>query len=188
MPDFSTLISSLKSPRTSLAVFLFSAGLLYAPFEALGITRPNFTVEYESIFVVLLFLAGAILIVEFLVFLGRIIKKPYLIWKRRATVEKIFLSLNLAELCVLWAMTQSGTKTIKGSSSNHTMLSLRQKGCLHITSGIQYLNQLHHEMPDDLYQIVAKRGYERMPDDFKEAASFQDDVRNYVDMATDRWS
>lgn len=43
MPDLSALLSPLKSPKTALAVFMFSAALLFAPFERLGLKRPDFT-------------------------------------------------------------------------------------------------------------------------------------------------
>jgi len=188
MPDLSALLSPLKSPKTALAVFLFSAALLYAPFDRIGLIRPAFTTEYESFIVVVLFLSAAILAVEILSVAWRVTKRPYYKWKRKRRVEEIFLSLNIEELCVLWAMTQSGTKTIKGSSSNSIMLSLREKGCLYLLSGIQAANQLHHAVPDDIFKVVSERGFARMPDDFKNSARFEDEVKNIVGAATDRWS
>jgi hypothetical protein len=188
MPDLSALLVPLKSPKTALAVFLFSAALLFAPFERLGLARPAFTTEYESFFVIILFLSAAMLAVEILSNGWRLALRPYYATRRKKWVDEAFLALNIQELCVLWAMTQSGTKTIKGSSSNHVMLSLRQKGCLHLISGIQSANQLHHAMPDDIFKIVAKRGYDRMPDEFKNSVRFDDEVRNIVHAATDPWS
>ena len=188
MPDLSALLSSLKSPKTALAVFLFSAALLFAPFDRLGLARPAFTTDYQSFIIVILFLSAAILAVEILGFIWRQTKRPYYSWKRRRWVNETFLSLNLEELCVLWAMTQAGTKTIKGSSSNELMLSLRQKGCLHIVSGIQTVNQLHHAMPDEIYKIVSEKGFGRMPDNFKNSVRFEDEVQSILSAATDRWS
>lgn len=188
MPDLSALLAPLKSPKAALAVFLFSASLLFAPFDRLGITRPAFTTEYESFFVVILFLSAAILVVEILTKAWRLAMRPYYAMKRKQMVEEVFLSLNLEELCVLWAMTQSGMRTIKGASSNPLMLSLREKGCLRLMSGFQSFNQLHHSMPDDIFKIVAERGYDRMPDDFKKSVRFDDEVRNIVQAATDPWS
>lgn len=188
MPDLSALLAPFKSPKTALAVFLFSAALLFAPFDRLGLTRPAFTTEYESFFVIILFLSAALLAVEVLVQLWRLAMRPLYARRRKKWVEETFLSLNLQELCVLWAMTQSGMKTIKGSSSNHLMLSLRQKGCLRLMSGLQSYNQLHHEMPDDIFKIVAERGLDRMPDEFKNSTRFDDEVRNIVHQATDMWS
>jgi hypothetical protein len=135
-----------------------------------------------------LFLSAAILAVEILSKAWWLATRPYYAWKHKQMVEEAFLSLNLQELCVLWAMTQSGVRTIKGSSSNHLMLSLREKGCLRLISGIQSLNQMHHSMPDDIFKVVAERGYDRMPDDFKNSVRFQDEVRNILHEATDRWS
>lgn len=188
MPDFSALLSPLKSPKTALAVFLFSAALLFAPFDLLGLTRPAFTTEYEAFIVVALFLSTAILAVEILSGTWGLLKRPYYRWKRKQSVEEIFLSLNLQELCVLWAMTQSGIRTIKGSSSNDIMLSLRQKGCLFIVPGLQVANQMHHAMPDDIFKIVSEKGLSRMPDDFTKSARFEDEIRSIVSVATDRWS
>lgn len=188
MPDLSALLGTLKSPKTALAVFLFSAALLFAPFDHLGLNRPAFTTEYESLFVIALFLSAAILAVEVLSKGWRLALRPYYARKRKKWVEETFLSLNLHELVVLWAMTQSGTKTIKGSSSNHLMLSLRQKGCLHLIPGFQSPSQLHHAMPDDVFNIVSERGFDRMPDDFKNSVRFDDEVRDIVEAATDRWS
>lgn len=59
MPDLSALLVPLKSPKAALAVFLFSAALLFAPFDRLGLARPAFTTEYESFFVIILFLSVA---------------------------------------------------------------------------------------------------------------------------------
>lgn len=188
MPDLSALLSPLKSPKTALAVFLFSAALLFAPFDRLGLARPAFTTEYETFIVVTLFLSAAILTVEVLSWVFRQAKRPYRAWKRKKWVEKTFLSLNLQELCVLWAMTQSGTRTIQGSATNHLMLSLREKGCLYLVSGFQTVNQLHHVMPDDIFDVVAQRGFDRMPDDFKNSVRFDDEVRSILHQATDRWS
>ena len=188
MPDLSALRSPLRSPKTALAVFLFSAALLFAPFDRLGVTRPAFTTEYESFFVGILFLSAAILAVEMLSSAWQLARRPYYMWKRKQWVEETFFSLNLQELCVLWAMTQSGMKTIKGSSSNYLMLSLRQKGCLYIVPGIQTANQLHHAMPDDIFTIVSERGYDRMPDDFTSSSRFEDELRDILHAATDRWS
>lgn len=188
MPDLTALLASLKSPKVALAAFLFSAALLFAPFDWLSLTRPAFTTEYESLFVIILFLSAAILVVEVLSKGWRLALRPYYARKRKKRVEETFLSLNLQELCVLWAMTEHGTKTIKGSSSNHLMLSLRQKGCLHIVSGLQSPNQLHHAMPDDIFKIVSERGYDRMPNDFKNSVRFDDEVHNIVQAATDHRS
>jgi hypothetical protein len=85
-------------------------------------------------------------------------------------------------------MTQLGTKTIKGSSSNYIMLSLRQKGCLYLVPGIQSANQLHHAMYDDIYKVVSEKGFGRIPDEFKYSSNFQESVRAIVESATDRWS
>lgn len=188
MPDLSALLAPLKSPRTALAAFLFAASLLFAPFDWLGIKRPAFTTEYESFFVVILFLSAAILAVEILSTARRLAMRPYYARKRKQMVEETFLSLNLEELCVLWAMTQAGVRTIKGASSNPVMLSLREKGCLRLMSGLQSFNQLHHAMPDDIFKIVSERGYDRMPDDFKKSVRFEDEVRNILHAATDPWS
>lgn len=188
MPDLSALLAPLKSPKAALAVFLFSAALLYAPFDLLGLTRPAFTTEYESFFVIILFLSAAILAVEVLSNGWRLALRPYYARKRKKWAKETFLSLNLQELCVLWAMTQSGTKTIKGSPNNHLMLSLRQKGCLHFVPGPQSAYQLHHAMPDEIFKIVSERGYDRFPDDFKNSARFEDEVRNIFQAATDPWS
>jgi hypothetical protein len=188
MFDLSSILSSLKSPKTALAVFIFSAALLFAPFDQLGIARPAFTTEYESLIVITLFLSSAVITVEFLALAWNTIRRPYYAWRRQQSVLNIFFSLNLEEICLLWAMTQLGTKTIKGSSSNYIMLSLRQKGCLYLVPGIQSANQLHHAMYDDIYKVVSEKGFGRIPDEFKYSSNFQESVRAIVESATDRWS
>lgn len=189
MPDLSALLALLKSPKIALAVFLFSAALLFAPFESMGLKRPAFTTEYESLFVVILFLSAALLGVEILSKAWRFIQKPIRTRKRKLFVENVFLSLNLEELCVLWAMTQGGTKIIKGCYDNQIMISLRQKRCLGIMLGPQSYVEAHHYMPDDIFDIVKERGYDRMPDEFKNSVRFEDEVREIVHRATDwrRW-
>ena len=91
MPDLSALLAPLKSPKTALAVFLFAAALLFAPFDWLGIKRPAFTTEYESFFVIALFLSAAILAVEILSKAWRFVKRPYYAKKRKQMIEEAFL-------------------------------------------------------------------------------------------------
>jgi len=45
-------------------------------------------------------------------------------------------------------------------------------------------------MPDALYDLVAERGYERMPDDFRNSVRFEDEVRERVQRSIDwrSWS
>lgn len=185
MPNLSALLAALKSPKAALAVFLFSAAFFFAPFDRLDLTHPAFTAEYESFFFIILLLSAAILAVEVLSKGWRLALRLYYARKRKKRVEETFLSLNVQELCVLWAMTQSSIKTIQGSSTNLLMLSLRQKGCLRLVSGIQFANQLHHEMPDEIFKIVTERGYNRIPDNIKNSDRFEDEVRSILQAATD---
>lgn len=83
MPDLSALLAPLKSPKAALAIFLFSAALLFVPFDRLGLTRPAFTTEYESYFVIILFLSAAILAVEVLSKGWRLALRPYYARKRK---------------------------------------------------------------------------------------------------------
>jgi hypothetical protein len=92
MPDLSALLSSLKSPKIALVVFLFSATLLFAPFDHLGLTRPAFTTEYESFLVVILFLSAAILAVEILLTAWRVAMRSYYAIKRRQWVKEVFFT------------------------------------------------------------------------------------------------
>ncbi|WP_416881277.1 hypothetical protein [Marivita sp.] len=66
MPDLSALLASLKSPKAALAVFLFSAALVFAPFDRIGLTRAAFATGHESFFVTILFLSAAIMAGEVL--------------------------------------------------------------------------------------------------------------------------
>ncbi|WP_229582938.1 super-infection exclusion protein B [Paracoccus sp. S-4012] len=130
MPDLTALLSVLKSPKTALAVLLFSTSLLFFPFDAMGLKRPSFTTEYEALIVVAMFLSGALLVVDLFLAGWRMVQKPLLARQRKTFVTEAFLSLNLQELSVLWAMTQAGTRTIKGPFDSPVMISLRQKGVL----------------------------------------------------------
>ncbi|KIC08851.1 hypothetical protein RA19_18515 [Leisingera sp. ANG-M1] len=185
---------ALKSPKTALVLFLFSGALLFVPIDRLGLDRPEFTSEYQTQILLVFFLASAILILELVTWAVSTIRSPF---QRRARekayqelIEKVFYSLNLDELCVLWAMTQAGTKTIKASYDNHVMVSLRQKKALGIITGVQSLHEMHHYMPDALYDLVAERGFERMPEDFRNSVRFEDEVREIVHRSTDwrTWS
>lgn len=188
MPNIIEVIHALRSPRLSLVVFVFCASLLFAPFEEIGMTRPDFTNDYEIYIITALLLSTSFLLVEALSAARQAVMRLFRIRQRKKWVEETFYQLNVEELCVLWSMTQSGTRTIKGSSSNALMLSLRQKKCLHYISGFQHMNQLHHEMPRDIYEIVRERGYDRMPDDFKNSVRFHDEVEKILVHATDPWS
>lgn len=180
---------ALKSPKTALVLLLFSGVLLFVPIDRLGLNPPEFTEEYQTQILLVFFLASAILILEIVTLMISMIRSPF---QRRArekalheSVEKTFYSLNLDELCVLWAMTHGGTKTIKASYDNHVMVSLRQKNALGLISGVQSLHEAHHYMPDALYDLVAERGYERMPEEFRNSVRFEDEVRERVHRSTD---
>lgn len=185
MEFITQFFQALKSPRTALVLLLFSGALLFFPTEKISIAQPSFTQEYQTQILVVFFLSGSILVLEvgdlFLTLLGA----PFRAKARKKQLEQTFLSLNLNELCVLWVMTQSGTKTIKGDYTNHVMISLRQKGALGLIMGYQNLGEAHHFMPDDLYELVRDRGYTRFPDDFKNSTRFEDEVREIVFRSTD---
>ena len=189
MPDFSAYLTLIKSPRTSFVVFLFCMSILFAPYERVGLKRPALTEEYEIIFVVTLFLSFAVMAMELLVVATRVFKRHFRARKRRQFVETTFLSLNLHELCVLWAMTQASTKTITGSNDSPVMVSLRQKKCLDLIPGPHTYTKMHHYMPDDIYNIVSQRGYEHMPEEFRKSERFDEKVDEIVRSATDwrRW-
>ncbi|SDQ73345.1 super-infection exclusion protein B [Pseudovibrio sp. Tun.PSC04-5.I4] len=179
---------ALKSPKTALVLFLFSGALLFFPIDQLGLEKPEFTDAYQTQILLVFFLASAILILEIITWMVSTARAPF---RKRArekayqeSIEKVFFSLNLSELCVLWVMTQSGTKTIKASYDNHVMVSLRQKNALGLLPGPQSLFEAHHYMPDALYDLVAERGYQRMPEDFKNSAQFEDEVREIVHRST----
>ncbi|KJZ18976.1 super-infection exclusion protein B [Loktanella sp. S4079] len=189
MEFITQFFQALKSPKTALVLFLFSGALLFVPVKRLGLSQPEFTDVYQTQILVVFFLASAILILEILTWAVSMILSPF---QRRArekayreSIEKTFYSLNLDELCVLWAMTQGGTKTIKASYDNHVMVSLRQKNALGLITGVQSLHEAHHFMPDALYDLVLERGYERMPEDFRNSVRFEDEVRERVHRSID---
>lgn len=185
MEFITQFFQALKSPRTALVLLLFSGALLFFPVEKLGLEQPEFTAEYQTQILVVFFLAGAILALEIGSIVLSLIGAPFRARARRKRIEETFYSLNLDELCVLWAMTRSGTKTIKGDYTNHVMISLRQKGALGLVMGYQSLGEAHHFMPDALYDLVVERGYDRFPDDFKNSVRFEDEVREIVHRSTD---
>jgi len=188
MEFITQFFQALKSPKTALVLFLFSGALLFVPISRFGLEPPDFTDAYQTQILVVFYLASAILILEIVTWAISLVRAPF---KRRARekayqerVEKTFYSLNLNELCVLWAMTQGGTKTIKASYDNHVMVSLRQKKALGLITGVQSLHEAHHFMPDALYDLVVERGYERMPEDFRNSVRFEDEVREIVHRST----
>ncbi|WP_134079832.1 super-infection exclusion protein B [Rhodovulum visakhapatnamense] len=194
MEFITQFFQALKSPKTAFVLFLFSGALLFAPIDRLGLEQPEFTDAYQTQILLVFLLASAILVLEIVIWVIAAILKPF---RRRArekaykeSIEKTFYSLNLEELCVLWAMTQSGTKSIKASYDNLVMVSLRQKNALGIIPGVQSLHEAHHYMPDALYDLVAERGYQRMPEDFRNSVRFEDDIRAIVHRSTDwrSWS
>lgn len=189
MEFITQFFQALKSPKTALVLFLFSGALLFVPIDRLGVEQPEFTDEYQTQILLVFFLASAIIILEVVTWTVSTIRAPF---KRRAQekafmehIEKTFYSLNLEELCVLWAMTQGGTKSIKADYNNHVMVSLRQKNALGLITGVQSLHEMHHYMPDELYDLVAERGCERMPEDFRNSVRFEDEVREIVHRSTD---
>jgi hypothetical protein len=179
---------ALKSPKTALVLFLFSGALLFFPTDKLGLEQPEFTEAYQTQILLVFFLATAVLILEIVTWVISAIRAPFRRWAREKSdkkgIEKVFHSLNLHELCVLWAMTQNGTKVIKGNYNNHVMVSLRQKRALGIITGVQHLNEAHHFMPDALYELVSEGGYDFMPKDFRDSGQFEDEVRDIVHRST----
>ncbi len=190
MEFITQFFQALKSPKTALVLFLFSGALLFVPLESLGLAQPEFTAEYQTQIVVVFFLAAAILTLEIGSLALKLITAPFRARARRQRTKETFYSLNLEELCVLWVMTQSGTKTIKGDYTNHVMISLRQKNALGLIMGYQTMGEAHHFMPQELFDLVAKHGYGRFPDDFKNSVRFEDEVREIVRRSTDwrSWS
>lgn len=189
MEFITQFFQALKSPKTALVLFVFSGALLFVPIDRLGLEQPEFTDAYQTQILLVFFLASAILILEIVIWTVFTIRAPL---QKRArekaykdSIEKTFNSLNLDELCVLWAMTQGGTKSIKADYDNHVMVSLRQKNALGLIPGLQNLTEAHHYMPDALYDLVAERGYERMPEDFRNSVRFEDEVREIVRRSTD---
>jgi len=189
MEFITQFLQALKSPKTALVLFLFSGALLFVPIERLGLEQPEFTDAYQTQILLVFFLASSILILEIVTWAVSTIRAPF---RRRArekayqeNIEKTFYSLNLDELCVLWAMTQGGTKTIKASYDNHVMVSLRQKNALGLIAGVQTLHEAHHFMPDALYDLVVERGYEHIPEDFRYSVRFEDEVRERVHRSID---
>ncbi|WP_424983877.1 super-infection exclusion protein B [Maritalea sp. S77] len=189
MEFITQFFQALKSPKTAFVLFLFSGALLFVPIDRLGLEQPEFTDTYQTQILLVFYLSSAILVLEIVIWAVLTIRAPF---QRRAKekayherIEKIFYSLNLEELCVLWVMTQHGTKTIKADYNNHVMVSLRQKDALDLLPGPHNVNEAHHYMSDALYELVAELGYERMPEDFRNSATFEDDVREIVRRSTD---
>ncbi|UWQ75805.1 superinfection exclusion B family protein [Leisingera sp. M658] len=189
MEFITQFFQALKSPKTALVLFLFSGALLFIPIDRLGLKQPEFTDAYQTQILLVFFLSSAVLILEMAIWTVSTISAPF---QRRArekayqeNIEKTFYSLNLDELCVLWAMTQGGSKTIKASYDNHVMVSLRQKNALGLMTGFQSLHEAHHYMPDALFELVAERGYERMPAEFRNSVRFEDEVRERVHRSID---
>jgi len=184
-----SVLNFLKSPKASAVVLVFCALVLFVPYDWLNISRPAFVDNYEAVVTTVLFVSMAVLFVEAILYLGHIARLPGIRRRRATRVQQIFLSLNLDELCVLYAMVESGTKVVKGEYSNHTMLSLRQKGALMMAGGSYNSLEYPHIIPDDLFEIVREGGFERFPLDFRNSTRFVDEVRERVDRATNwrRW-
>ncbi len=178
------ILHVVKSPKTALVLIFFSGALLFAPLEKIGLRTPQFTDEYQTHILMVFLFAASILVLELGVILLKILKMPFQANARRKWLDKTFFSLNLNELCVLWAMTQTGMKTIKADYANPIMISLRQKGCLGLMPGPQNWGEVHHYMPDSLYERIRDQGYDRFPVDFKNSVRFEDEVREIVHAST----
>lgn len=176
---------ALKSPRTALVLAIFSGALLFFPFDSIGLIQPKFTKEYQAQILIIFIFSLAILVSVFIEIFLMLMGTPFRAKATKKQAEDGFYSLNLEELCVLWVMTQNGTKVIKGDYANPVMISLRQKQCLGMLTGPQNLNEAHHYMPDAVYDLVKERGYERFPEDFKNSMKFEDEVREIVHRSTD---
>ncbi len=181
MEFITQFFQALKSPKTATVLFLFTGALLFAPLEKAGLEKPEFTSDYQTQILLVFLLASAILTLEISIVLFHLVRRfitaPFRAKAQRKHWREVFVSLNLQELCVLWVMTQSGMKSIKGDYSKTVMISLRQKGALGLMGGTYASHEAHHFMPDPLYEIVAKEGYERFPDDFKNSPRFEDEVK-----------
>jgi hypothetical protein len=177
-------LSTIKSPRLAAVVFLLTAALLFFPFGMLGLEKPSLSEEYQTQILILLLLSAAMLLVEIIIQLCSVIRSIGRRLRRPREVDEIFTSLNLEEICVLWAMVQMGTKTIKGAYDNPVMISLRHKGALGLIAGPQSLTEVHHFMPSDVYAKVARDGFERMPKEFRDSPRFHDEVREIMRKST----
>ncbi|KPD10251.1 super-infection exclusion protein B [Phaeobacter sp. 11ANDIMAR09] len=189
MEFITQFFQALKSPKMAFVLLLFTGALLFAPIDQLGLQQPEFTDAYQTQILLVFFFALAVTILEIVVWTGSAIRTSH---KRRsrqkayeADIEEIFLSLNLEELCVLWAMTEDGTKSIQGAHDNRVMVSLRQKKALGLIPGVHTLHSTHHYMPDALYDLVKMRGYERMPKDFTNSVRFEDEIKDIIHKSTD---
>lgn len=184
MEQFIALLNVLRSPRLSAVVLLFSSLILFLPYDDLGLGRPEFVSNYEAIVLTAMTLSASVLLLEVGLWLVGIALRPFASRARRRQIEEIFNSLNLDELCVLFAMTQGGTRVVKGSVDNHVMVSLREKGALHLMTGFQSLMEANHSMPSDLFEYVAHHAFERFPADFKDSPRFVDEVRQRCHRST----
>ena len=178
------ILNFLKSPKASAVVVVFCGLVLFVPYDWLNISRPAFVDNYEAMVTTVLFVSMAVLFVEAMLYLGHIVRLPGIRRRRAARFKEIFLSLNLDELCVLYAMVKSGTKIIKGKYDNHAMLSLTQKGALTMAGGVYSTFGYPHIIPDDLFEIVRESGFERFPLEFRNSTTFEDEVRERLVRAT----
>jgi hypothetical protein len=179
-----SILGVLKSPRTSVIVTIFCLLALFAPYDALQLSRSAFVENYQAIITTCLFLALSVLALEAAGWIWKLARLPIVKMKRIKRVNEIFQSLNLDELCVLYVMTQMGTKVIKGSFDNHAMISLRQKGALFAQNGTFMITEWPHVIPSDLFEMVAEQADTRFPPDFRQSPRFEDEVRNRFERST----
>ncbi|QQA45106.1 super-infection exclusion protein B [Pelagovum pacificum] len=173
----------------AFVVFVCSAALIFIPFDRLGVDKPIFAENYESQIVIAAIASAAVLSLELVSTIWRIIQWPYQRFRakqaRKKSSEKAFYSLNLNELCVCWAMTQQGVETVLAYYNSPVIVSMRHKGALRAVPGMGSLTELPHAMPEELYNLVKERGLSRFPDDFRNSPRFEDEVRRMYHDAID---
>jgi len=178
------ILDAVRSPKLAAVFLIVSASLLFLPEQFAGIEKPAFTAEYQTHILLVFLLSSAVLAVEILGMALIIILLPFERRREQRKVDETFYSLNLPELCVMFAMTQMGTRTIKGSYDNPVMISLREKGCLTPIPGPQGLLDMHHRAYPRIWDKVKAEGFGRFPKEFRESSNFEDEVERFLHSST----
>lgn len=179
------VFTAIKSPKTAIILLLSSAAFLFVPFDKLEIDQPSFTTEYEAVILVIFVFSASIVTIEIASRIWHIMGAPFRAIRRKRRAVETFRSLNLNELCVLWAIAQQGMRTVRAGYNNPIMVSMRHKGALYPIATTASITEFPHAMPEQLYKLVRKHGADSFPNDFKNSPRFEDEVRRMFHEATD---
>ena len=168
---------AIRDLRLSLFIVIASVLLIYFPYQMVGLTKPSIISEHEEKLVVAGILAAANVAIHFVEWLFAHVRSCRFKSSRRKKVQQIFHDLNYQELCVILYCTIAGVRAFKATPQSVIIISLQQKQCIHLVSGVQSPLNMHFNIFDDIFELVRKQGTERLPAELLAQPDWQEKVR-----------